>query len=200
MTASTGASYNNQTGRPSTPRDWNSKTPSGYKQGYMQQFDPGQMQLFEQNKQMLGPDSYLGRLAAGDQSQFEEMEAPAWQQFNQAQGNIASRFSGMGGLGAQKSSGFRNSMGQLGSDFAQQLASKRMDYRRQAINDLMGFSNTLLQQRPYDQFLYERPEAGWKNLARMGLTGAGTAAGAYFGGPKGAQVGFETGNAMSQYI
>ena len=140
----------------SSPRTWNNKTPRGYSQGYQQQMTPEQMNLLQQNIQMMGPDSYLAKIAGGDQSMFEEMEAPAWAQFQQAQGQMASRFSGMGGMGAQKSSGFRNSMGQLGSDFAQQLQSKRMDYRNQAIKDLMGYSSDLLGQRPYEQYVAEK--------------------------------------------
>ena len=138
-----------------SPKTWQSKSPRGYQSGFLQQMGPEQMGLMNQNIGMLGQDSYLGRLASGDQSQFEQMEAPAWQQFQQAQGQMASRFSGMG-MGAQKSSGFKNSMGQMGSDFASQLQSKRMDYRRQALEDLMGFSNQLLGQRPYEQFMAQK--------------------------------------------
>lgn len=131
--------------------------PKGYKGGQIQQFTPDQMRLFSQLFSNVGPESYLSRLAGGDESLFEEMEAPALRQFGQLQGNIASRFSGMG-MGARKSSGFQNTMGQAASDFAQDLASRRQGLQRQAIIDLMGLSESLLGQRPYERFLTQKPE------------------------------------------
>lgn len=172
----------------STPKSWASKVPSGYKKGFQQQFSPEQMDLFQQMFGQLGPQSYLNRLAGGDQSAFDESEAPALRQFQQLQGQLGSRFSGMG-MGAQKSSGFQNSAGQLSSDFAQDLASKRMEYRRQAINDLMGFSNQLLGQRPYEQFLTEKGPSGMDKafnylspLVGAGVGGFSQSFGRKFGG------------------
>lgn len=139
--------------------------PKGYKMGQLQQFTPGQTNLMNQRMQDVGPDSYLSRLAGGDQSAYAEMEAPAMRQFQELQGQNASRFSGMG-MGAQRGSGFKNTMNQATSDFAQDLAAKRMDYRRQAIQDLMGFSSDLLGQRPYEKFLTKKAPkkpAWWEN-------------------------------------
>jgi hypothetical protein len=160
-----------------------SKDPSGFRSGYLQQYTPEQMQLFQQQFGNVGPDSYLAQLAGGDEEAFAEMEAPAWQNLSRAQGQLGSRYSGMG-TGAQKSSGFRNEQGQLGADFAQQLAAKRADYRRQALTDLMGFSNQLLGQRPYERYLVEKGPSSaekamnmWGPLAQTGIT----AAGQYFG-------------------
>lgn len=132
-----------------------SKIPSGYKEGRLQQFTPEQMNLFQQMFSQVSPDSYTARLAGGDQSLFEEMEAPAMRQFAGLQGNIASRFSGMG-TGGRHSSGFQNTMSQAGSDFAQDLQSKRQELQRQAIKDLMGMSGDLLQQKPYENFLTKK--------------------------------------------
>ena len=157
-------------GQISNPKAWSSKTPRGYQTGFLQQFSPEQMQLFQQMFGQVGPESFLSKLAAGGDENFEEMEAPAWRNFNQAQGQIASRFSGMGGgqgqrmLSTQKSSGFRNTMGQLGSEFAQDLASKRMGLQQQAVKDLMGLSSDLLGQRPYDQFMAQK---GPSNIERF---------------------------------
>lgn len=171
---------------PSNPRAWSSKVPQGYSQGYQQQFTPEQMKLFSGAFKNVGEDSYLGKIAAGDMSSFEEMEKPAWRDFNQAQGQLASRFSGMGGMGAQKSSGFRNSAGQLGSDFAQDLQSKRVQYRQQAIKDLMGLSNELLGQRPYDQFVAEKGPSKLERFMNIASPiiqkGIGAATQAYGGG------------------
>src|ERR1700758_2426047 len=128
------------------------KIPSGYKKGMLQQFTPEQMQLFQQMFGHVGPESYLSKLAGGDQSTFGDIEAPALRQFNELQGNIASRFSNMGGggsqraLGARRSSGFQNTINSAASNFAQDLQSQRQGLQRQALMDLMGISNSLLGQ------------------------------------------------------
>jgi len=157
------------------------KIPSGYKKGSLQQFTPEQMQLFQQMFGQVGPDSFLSKLAGGDQGTFDEMEAPALRQFSGMQGNIASRFSGMGGLGARKSSGFQNTMNSAASNFAQDLQSQRQGLQRQALMDLMGISNSLLGQRPYENFLAEKQQK--PNYAGMagGLAGnlLGSAAGPF---------------------
>ena len=151
------------------------KVPKGYQQGQLQQFTPEQMQLFQQMFGQLGPDSFLGKLAGGDQSQFDQLEAPALRQFQGLQGQLSSRFSGMGS-GARKSSGFQNTMNQASSDFAQQLQSQRMGLQNQAIKDLMGMGNQLLGQRPYEQFLTPKQKPWWKEL--LGSLSGGVAEGA----------------------
>lgn len=174
-------------------------TPKGYRQGQMSQFTPEQMQLFQQMFSQVSPDSDLSRLASGDESYFEQMEAPAWKQFSQAQGQLGSRFSQLapGAMSAQRGSGFQNSAGQLGSDFAMDLASKRRDLQRQAIQDLMGISHELLSQRPYDRFLVEKQQkqngalGGWGGT--LGAIGGGTA-GFFAGGPAGAMTGASLGS------
>lgn len=167
------------------------KVPKGYKTGQLQQFSPEQMQLFRQLFSHVGPDSFTSKLAGGDQSAFDQMEAPALRQFNALQGNIASRFSGMG-MGARRSSGFQNYMNQASSDFAQDLQSRRLSYQRQAIQDLMGMSTDLLGQRPYDRFLEkkERSSSGMGGLIGAGLGGLG---GFFAGGPGGALAGSQLG-------
>lgn len=171
---------------PSNPRAWNSKIPSGYKQGYMQQYSPEQMDLFQQQFGHVGQDSFLNKLASGDEATFAQMEAPAWRDFAQQQGQLASRFSGMG-MGGQKSSGFRNTMGQLGSDFAQQLQANRVNYRRQALQDLMGFSNQILGQRPYEQFMVEKGPSNFEKFMNYATPIASSAVGGYAQGYAGRQ-------------
>jgi len=139
------------------------KIPSGYKSGQLQQFTPEQMQLFQSLFGHLGPESYTSRLASGDENLFAEMERPALKQFSGIQGNIASRFSGMGS-GARNSSGFQNTLNQETSDFAQKLQSRRQELQRQAIGDLMGYGNTLLGQRPYEQFLTKNKPSFFENI------------------------------------
>ena len=174
-------------------------TPKGYSKGQLAQFTPEQMQLFQQLFSHVSPDSYLSRLASGDESFFEEMEAPAWRKFAEAQGQLGSRFSQLapGAMSAQRGSGFQNAAGQLGSDFAMDLASKRRDLQRQAISDLMGIGHELLGQRPYDRFLVEKPQSqstalgGWGGA--LGALGGG-ALGFLGGGPAGAFAGASIGS------
>lgn len=154
--------------------------PKGYQKGQLQQFTPEQMQLFKSLFSQVGPQSFLSRLAGGDQSAFGEMEAPALRQFGQLQGNIASRFSGMGS-GARRSSGFQNTMNQAASDFAGDLASRRMQLQRQALMDLMGISQSLLGQRPYEQILTEKPQSFLQQAGLGLLGGIGQGLGGGFG-------------------
>ena len=131
------------------------KIPSGYKKGSLQQFTPEQMQLFQQMFGHVGPDSFLSKLAGGDEETFGQIEAPALKQFNALQGQLGARFSGMG-TGAQKSSGFQNTMNSAAQDFAGQLQSQRQSLQQQALQDLMGFSSNLLGQQPYENFLTKK--------------------------------------------
>ena len=176
---------------PQYGKPFKEKIPSGYKAGALQQMTPQQIKLLEEMIGQLGPESFLSRLAGGDQSMFEEMEAPALRQFGELQGNIASRFSGMG-TGGRRSSGFQNTMNSAAANFAESLQSKRTDLRRQALEDLMGFSNQLLGQRPYERFLQkkEQSSSGWGGLAGAGL---GAAGGFLLGGPAGAMAGGQLG-------
>jgi len=129
----------------------------------MPQFNPEQMQLFQQMFSHVGPDSYLSKLAGGDEESFNQMEAPAMRQFQGLQGQLASRFSGMG-MGARRSSGFQNTMSQASSDFAQDLASKRHSLQSDAIRQLMGMSGELLGQRPYENALIQKQPQFWQQL------------------------------------
>jgi len=181
----------------SKPR-FNDKVPSGYKAGAIQQFTPEQLQLFQQMFSHVGPDSYLSKLAGGDQSFFGEIEAPALRQFNELQGGLASRFSGMGSFGGRNSSGFQNTATAASSNFAQELQAQRQGLQRQAIQDLMGLSGDLLGQRPYQRTLTQKPQkesSGFGGILGAGLGGIG---GFLAGGPagafKGAQLGYGVGS------
>jgi len=179
------------------------KIPKGYKSGQMQQFTPEQMKLFSEMFGLVSPESYLSKLSGGDESTFQEMEAPALRQFSELQGNIASRFSGMGGLGARKSSGFQNTMNSAASNFAQDLAGRRQELQRQALSDMMGISNSLLGQRPYEQFLYEKQKKPgfWDKFGGIAGGTLGAIGGGIAGGPAGAlggaQMGYSLGNSLS---
>lgn len=169
-------------------------TPKGYNTGQLAQYTPEQNQLFKQQFSHLGPNSYLSRLAGGDQELFNEIESPALQQFQGTLGGIASKFSGQG-MGSRRSSGFQNATTSAASNFAQQLQSNRQGLQRQAINDLMGMSNQLLGQRPYERFMTQKEQkqpSGWGSIGGGILGGIG---GAFFGMPvQGAMAGSALGS------
>jgi len=152
--------------------------PSGYQVGKLQQLEPWQMDLLEQLRGQIGPESKLSKLSGGDQSQFEALEAPALKQFGGLQGQIASRFSGQGSFGGRNSSGHQIAQNTAASDFAQQLQANRMGLQRQAQQDLFGMSRELLGQRPYEQFLTEQQKPWWQESLIGAGSGFGQAVGA----------------------
>lgn len=163
--------------------------PKGYKYGRIGQYTPQQQQLFGSLFKHLGPQSFLSKLAGGDEGTFEQLEAPALRQFGELQGGLASRFSGMGSAGARKSSGFQNVTNQAASDLAQQLQAQRQGLQRQAIGDLFGLGESLLGQRPYEQFLTPKQPSFLQSLLSSAVSGLGTAAGAFGGGLGGLAAG-----------
>jgi hypothetical protein len=163
------------------------KTPKGYELGQIQQFTPEMMELFSQLFGHVGEGSYLSKLSSGDQSLFEQEEAPAWRQFQEAQGQLGSRFSQLdpGAMSAQRGSGFQNSAGQQASDFAMQLRGQRQGLQRQGLQDLMQFSQMLLGQRPYERGLFEKPQRQMSTASQFGLgalKSAGDIGSVFFGG------------------
>lgn len=150
---------------------------TGYKQASLPNFSPEQMQLFQSLFSHLSPEGSLSKLASGDQSQFEQLEAPALKQFGQLQSGIANRFSGMG-TGARKSSGFFNAQNTAAQDFASQLQSQRMGIQQQALRDLLGMSSDLLGQRTHDNFLVPKKKSFLQELLSGASGGLGEVAGA----------------------
>ncbi len=185
MTMPPGA-YSSSGSYSNAPAQTRERDPEGYSSYKLNNYTDQQMQLHGQQFGHVAPNSYLSRLAAGDPNEFAAMEKPALQQFNALQGNIASRFSGMG-MGARNSSGFQNSMNSAAQDFAGQLQSNRAKMRQQAIMDLMGLSNQILGQKPYEKGLAQEPHeeqgkalGGWGSV--IGGIGGGIA-GMYMGNP-----------------
>lgn len=173
--------------------------PKGYKQGRLQKFTPEAMNLYQGMFSDVGPESYLSKLAGGDQDIFDQIEKPALRDFSGLQANTASKYSGMG-MGARKSSGFQNEMYNQSSDFAQRLQSNRQSLMQNAIKELYGMKNDLLRQEPYENYLIEKqnkPSFG-KQILGGAARAVGTGAGAYFGGSTGANIGYQAGNAFAQ--
>ena len=80
-------SYGMQGSKMPTGAGFKNKIPKGMEMSRIQNFTPEQMELFQQMISNLGPDSFLSKIAGGDQSAFEEMEAPAHRQFNEKIGD-----------------------------------------------------------------------------------------------------------------
>jgi hypothetical protein len=142
------------------------------------------------------------RLAAGDESYFQQLEAPALRQFGQLQGKIASRFSGQG-MGGRRSSAFQNEQNSAAAELSERLQSQRMGLQRQATQDLLGVSDTLLNRDMTQNFLTEpkkkkKKKSFWSKFTSAALPIAGGVAGALLGGPAGAGVGFSAGGAASK--
>jgi len=173
-----------------TATGFQEKRPHGYQYGAMQQFTPEQMELFQSLFQHLSPDSYLSRLAGGDQDLFNEMEAPALRNFNNTIAGIGNRYSSMG-LGAQKSSGFQNEQSTAASNFQQDLASRRQALQQNAIKELMGLSGDLLGQRPVNRFLVQKDRGG---------TGTAEILGKFAGAIPGTIGGMMGGNSFSDSL
>lgn len=177
---------------------------TGYKQVSLGTLNPEQQGLFSQLMGGLQPGlgeglSQLGKMAAGDQSQFQQMEAPAMRQFAGLQGSLASKFSGMGS-GGRRSSGFQNTMGEAGAGLAESLASRRMDFQRDAIQQLLGLSKDLLSRDTFDTFLMPQQNKIplWRKLLAGGSSALGGGAGFLLGGPGGAALGSQIGSSLGQ--
>lgn len=160
------------------------KNPKGYSQYTIQQYTPEQLKLLNESYGYVGPESYLGRLAGGDESFYAEQEAPALRQFNELQGNLASRFSGMG-MGARNSSGFQNTTNAAAQDFASQLQANRQKMRNQAIADLMGYSSMLMEKKPYEKGYVKKPPTFWQTLSQNIAEGFGKEFGSSMANPVG---------------
>ncbi len=137
---------------------------------------------------------------------FQEMEAPAYRDFNSIISGISNRFGAPSGggqaqMGARRGSGYQNTLTAAGSNFAQDLQGRRQDLKRQALNDLMGYSNQILGQRPVDKFLAPKPQKQAKtDWTTPLIKGGATVIGAYVGGPGGAAAGNKVGETAADQI
>ena len=172
---------------------------AGYNTNSVPQYTPEQMNLFSQMMGLAGPQGDLYKMASGDQSAFQPREQKAWQDFSGMQGNLASRFSGMG-TGGRQSSGFQNTATAAGSDFALSLADQRNNLQRDALKDLTSMSESLLGNRPYQQFLSKpkKKKSFWESLLGGGASLGGAALGGMFGGIPGATLGGSLGSSFAE--
>jgi hypothetical protein len=159
-----------------------SGSPRGYKPRQIPRMSPEVMDIWrmlsEGGRQgMQSGLDFWSKLASGDQSAFEQAEAPAYSAFQQSMGNLGSRFSGQG-LGGRNSSAFQNAMAGASSDLAQQLQGNRMNMQNQAIQQLMGMYGNLMGNDPYEQVLQPKKPSGWERFLE-GLGGFGNVFGIF---------------------
>ena len=144
---------------------------SKYKQTQLPNMAPNQMELLNQliggiKPGVSGGIQYLNKLASGDESLFQQLEAPAHRQFEENLGKIGNRYSH---LGAQDSNYFENAVSGEGAKMAENLASQRMGLQNQAIKQLLGQSNQLLGAKPYEYGFEEKnPFEGIPGLEMLG--------------------------------
>jgi hypothetical protein len=180
-----------------------SPSSSGYNVVQTPRFSPEKMQQMQQLRGRIEPGflkgvGNLSQLAGGDESSFEQLEAPALRQFGQLQGQLASRFSGMGS-GARRSSGFQNAASGQASELAERLQGQRLGLQQQAIQQLLGLYGDVTQD-PYEMMLQEKKKSkgsSWFGAALPFLgAGLGGAAGFFTGGPAGALAGAQFGGSL----
>lgn len=159
---------------------YGAKTPKGYETYQLPTMEPGIHDMFMKllggaGQGALGGLQNLQKLAGGDQSYFQQLEAPAFRQFEGAMGQLGSRFAGMG-MGAGKSSGMKFAAGGMASDLSQQLQSQRMGLQQNAISQLMGMSQNLLGMPTMEYGLAKKPNM-WEQIFGPLLGSIGGAAG-----------------------
>lgn len=180
-----------------------SKIPRGYSAGRLQQMPNEGMDLLQSLYPYVSPGSELSRRAQGDESAFAPIEERANRDFQEFQGQMGSRFSeaAPGAMSSRGGSGFKNAANQASIDFASQLTQQRQGLQRQALGDLMGISNMLLGQHPYQNFLVQKKQkqpSFWSRLFGAAAPAVGAGIGGAFGGVQGAQMGASLGGAFSQ--
>jgi hypothetical protein len=158
---------------------------TGYKSIQTPTKDAGQMGWRNQIQQGIQPGTAsalqgLNGIASGDQSYFDQLEAPAKRQFGELQSGIASRFSGMGS-GARRSSGHANAQSGAATDFAERLQSQRIGMQQKAWEQLLGMGTHLFDQNLFETSLIPKKKSGWESffegLGNVGGTVTGLAGG-----------------------
>lgn len=142
---------------------------TGYDMINTQNKNPQQMAWANQVQQALGPGTVsalqgLSGIASGDQSYFDQLEAPAMRQFGQLQSQIASRFSGMGTNGARHSSGFQNAQTGAATDFAERLQAQRLGLQQNAWQQLLGMGQHLYDSDTFDSHFLPKKKSFWEEL------------------------------------
>ncbi len=169
--------------------------PHNYEIGSIQKFTPEQNKIHQYMGDLLGPSGYLSKIAGGDESFFQEMEAPALRQHQAITSGAGSRFGNLG-LGNAKSGGFSMPSSSF-KDFAAALQANRTQQRMSAINSLMSGSNAYLSHKPTEKLLV--PENDPLKYSKLSSTIFGAGGGALQGGAMGGWPGAILGGLYGAY-
>lgn len=134
------------------------------------QFTPQQMDLFQRLLAAIGPGAeqglgFLSQLAGGDEDIFSQLEAPAYSALERGLRQTASGFSQ---FGAQDSSAFQNALAGQSRQLAESLGAQRVGLQQQAIERLLGSTQSLLGQKPFETHLKSRKPGFGSFLAGAG--------------------------------
>ncbi|HXQ38565.1 MAG TPA: hypothetical protein VN843_31480 [Anaerolineales bacterium] len=136
---------------------------------------------------------YYRNLLNDNSADYQAFSAPMMRQYNQdIMPGISEQFAGMGS-GGLSSSGFRNAQVQGTTDLAERLGSIRANLRQAGAQGLQNIGQLGLGN--YSQNMMTQP--GTEGFLSQIAPLAGTAAGAFFGGPSGAAIGNSLGNWFS---
>jgi len=170
--------------------------PHNYEIGRIQRFTPEQQKIHKYMHDLVGPSGFLSKIAGGDESFFQEMEAPALRQHSAISGGAASRFGNLG-MGSAKSGAF-SMPGSSFKDFAAALKANRTQQRMDAINSLMSGSNAYLSHKPTETLLVPENDPFTK-YSKIGPTVFGAGGGALQGGAMGGWPGAIIGGLYGAY-
>lgn len=160
-----------------------------YKSHAMAQMGPQQMGLLQQLLAQNQPGAaqgtgFLSQLAGGDEGAFQQAEAPAYSAFQRMINQIGTRFSGSGN---RDSSAYDQAVTGAAGEMSQGLQSQRLGLQLGAIEQLLGQSDRLLGQRPYEQQLIAPRQRNNYLGQILGMTGG--ALGSAIAGPLGGSIG-----------
>jgi len=134
-------------------------------------YSPQQEQMLDRLHQMAmegnekAYDWYM-RILSGDESAFDEFEAPEMERFQQETvPGILERFSyGPNGGMSKGSSALNNSLGAAAKSLSLGLSAQRANLKNQAAQGIEGFANKALQPRT-TKYAEEGQSGGWSALA-----------------------------------
>jgi hypothetical protein len=139
---------------------------------------------------------YHRNMLSDDSADINAFNAPHLRQFNEEIiPGISEQFAGMG-AGGLSSSGFRNAATTAGVDLAERLGSIRANLRQNSANALQNIGQNALTQYSSDKVT----EPGTGGFLATAAPIAGAAAGAYFGGPQGAAIGYAGGQQVANHF
>jgi len=147
----------------------------GYNTQQLSTLSPEQQQLFSSvfGNMMPGLQSgigHLGKLASGDQSAFEQLERPALSQFSSLMGGLSSR---LGGAGLRRSGGTGLAGSTAAADLAERLQGQRLGLQQNAIQQLLGLSQSLLGRQSVENVTMQKQRPAWQEFLMAMAPGLG---------------------------